>query len=110
MRGQRSIGVDRILRQIGSQDLWDRAVSPDTEGPNKPSVLERREHLAAEAFVCGRRWFASQQLEFQNFRNHRVASCVLIQTSRRLIEESRQIILKTKNTLAFSRKPYKLLN
>jgi hypothetical protein len=110
MRGQRPIGIDRILRQMGNQDLWDKPIRSDRESTDNPNVLERREHVAAEAFVTGRRWYANRQLEFQNFRNHRIACRVLIQTSRRLIEESRQAILKSRNTLVFSRRPHKLLN
>jgi hypothetical protein len=42
----------------------------------------------------------------QRFPNARVACATLIQMSRRLLEESRIRITKTKNTLAFSRQHY----
>lgn len=81
----------------------------DLKYVKRPSVLERRERIAVRSFVRGQRWFASKQLEFQKFPNRRFAGQALIQSSRRLIERSRQVILKAENLLAFSRKPRKFL-
>ncbi|HEX6805697.1 MAG TPA: hypothetical protein VF133_18595 [Terriglobales bacterium] len=66
-------------------------------------MLEGREHTAALAAVKGRRWYAKKLLEFQEFRDFKVASRTLIQLSRRQIEQSRRRIVLTKNILAFSR-------
>lgn len=95
-------GFER-LEYHGGQSSWRSRALKDTRFTDRRSVLERREHCAAKAFVKGHRWFANQLLEFQSFPNRRFACKALIQNSRRLIEESHYVILKSKNTLAFSR-------
>jgi hypothetical protein len=54
-------------------------------------------------FVKGIRWFAKRQLRLQLPANSRTASRQLIERSHRLLAESRLMIAKTKNVLAFSR-------
>jgi hypothetical protein len=95
-------GFEHLKLRIG-QSSWRSRALKDTRFTDRRSVLERREHCAAKAFVKGRRWFANQLLEFQLFPNRRFACKALLQNSRRLIEESHHVILKSKNTLAFSR-------
>jgi hypothetical protein len=95
------MGLDRVRRSAG-HDLSRFRARSDTLWNESRTILERREHCAAQAFVKGNRWYADQQLEFQSFPNRRFACKALIQSSRRLIEESHHVILKSKNTLAFS--------
>jgi hypothetical protein len=73
-------------------------------------ILQERERTSAKAFVKGPQWYSKLLLEFQEFPNGRSASNALIKNSRRLIAQSRESILRTKNILAFSRISQKYLN
>jgi hypothetical protein len=85
--------------------VWNRPVFADKPLTHVP-LLQQREHSAAMEVTKGRRWYAKRLLKLQRFPDARVACATLIQMSRRLLEESRIRITKTKNTLAFSRQHY----
>jgi len=92
------------------EQLWSGQVRRDTRNPEQRSVIDRREHSAAMAFVRGSKWYARQLLEFQTSPNRRLTCQALIESSHRLLEESRRAILRTKNILAFSRSPKEMVN
>jgi hypothetical protein len=89
--------------------VWNRPVFADKPLTHVP-LLQQREHSAAMEVTKGRRWYArwyaKRLLKLQRFPDARVACATLIQMSRRLVEESRIRITRTKNTLAFSRQQY----
>ena len=91
-----------------NENFWRKAVR-DSPYVQRPSVQERREYSATNAFVKGARWYAIRLLEFQALPTWQVACQTLIKNSRRLLEDSRHAILKTKNTLAFSRSPKRVM-
>src|SRR5579864_2074194 len=95
-------GVEPEKRSAG-QGLPRSRARHDMRYTEPRTVLERREQCSARAFVKGRRWYANKLLGFQSFPNRRFACKALLQNSRRLIEQSYHVILKSKNTLAFSR-------
>src|SRR5438874_310415 len=93
----------------GEQSLRNCRGFDDKRCSKPRSILERRERSAAAAFVRGQRWYAKKNLGFQKFTDWRSACKALLQSSHRLIEESRLTIVKTTNVLAFSRKTGKLV-
>lgn len=96
--------LQRVERYSGSPNLLrSRVAVPDSGYRERPTVQEIREHCSAMAAVKGRRWYAEMLLNAQEFPNRHVANRTLIQTSRRLLAESRGRILRTKNILAFHR-------
>jgi len=98
----KQMGVEPEKRSAGQGFPRFRARN-DMRYTEPRTVLEKREHCSAKAFVKGRRWYANQLLGFQSFPDRRFACNALLQNSRRLIKQSHQVILKSKNTLAFSR-------
>lgn len=89
--------------------FWQRLPVTDLRPAELRTVQERREHLSAEAFVRGPRWYAKRLLKYQEFSDWRKASSELIQSSRKLIERSRVAVVRAKNVLAFSRRGQKYL-
>jgi len=83
--------------------LWTGRAQLDVHCGRQRSVLENREHRSATVFVKGRQWYAKTLLEAQKFPNSRAASLELIKNSRRLLEESRHAVIRTRNILACSR-------
>jgi len=110
MENQRSLGRERTERLTGHLNAWDGRARSDARGSQGRSVVEKRERISASAFVKGPHWYARRLLNFQPFPNTRETSQALIQNSRRLLQESRLAIMRTKNLLAFSRDPQKLVN
>jgi len=106
MPNRRSPTLER--EALANENLWRKA-SRDSVYVQRPSIQERREHIAVSAFVKGPHWYAVRLLKFQAIPGWRLACRALIQNSRRLLEESRHAILKTKNTLAFSSQARKRL-
>lgn len=89
-------------------NLWRNPVFDSNYSPAR-SVQEKREHSAAEVFIKGQRWYARRLLELQPNMGRKLMCRTLLACSRKLIEQSRQAILRSENTLAFSRKPHKRL-
>jgi hypothetical protein len=83
--------------------LWNGRAQLDVQRGRQRSVLENREHRSATVFVKGRQWYAKALLKAQKFPNSRAASRELIKNSRKLLEESRHALIRTRNILAFSR-------
>ena len=83
--------------------LWNGRAQSDVRRGHQPSALENREHRSATVFVKGRQWYAKMLLKAQRFPNSRAASRELIKNSRKLLEQSRHAVIRTKNILAFSR-------
>jgi hypothetical protein len=110
MENHRNLGRERTERLSGHVNAWHSPARSDARGSQGRSAVEKRERISASAFVKGPRWYAIKLLNCQPFPNSREASRALIQNSQRLIEESRLAIMKTKNLLAFSRDPQKLVN
>src|SRR5579864_5814970 len=98
----KQLDLEREKRSVGHGFPRSRARN-DMRYSEPGTVLEQREQGSARAFVKGRRWYANKLLGFQSFPNRRFACKALLQNSRRLIEQSYHVILKSKNTLAFSR-------
>jgi hypothetical protein len=92
------------------QRLWNATPRTDGRQYSKPSVIELRERVSAEAAVKGRRWYARMLLRAQLFANNRDAARFLIQHSRKLIAESRRKILIAQNNVAFGRRPRRFVN
>jgi hypothetical protein len=103
MDGRGKSTLKRVYRYRGDQVLFDQYTISDTRQTPVPAIHQIREHLSTMAQIKGRRWYAKKLLEFQRFPNRRVASRMLIQLSRRRIDETRGRIVRTKNILAFSR-------
>jgi hypothetical protein len=110
MENQKSLGQERTQRLNGHNQAWHSPSRNDAHWSRERTVVEQRERTAASAFVKGTRWYAAKLLNYQPFPNTREASRALIQNSRRLLEESRLAITRTKNLLAFSRDPQKFVN
>jgi hypothetical protein len=110
MQSQGNLGLERIQRLSGHINAWRSATYADLPRSRARSAVEKRERISASAFVKGPRWYAQKLLNYQPFANTREASRALIQNSRRLLEESRLAITRTKNLLAFSRDPQKFVN
>jgi len=103
--------LERVERYSGNPDLLrSRMAVTDTGYRERPTVQEIREHCSAMAAVKGRRWYAEMVLKAQGFPNRHIANRTLIQTSRRLLEESRGRILRTKNILAFHKPTNQYVN
>jgi hypothetical protein len=83
--------------------LWNGRSRLDVHRGRQRSVLENREHRSATVFVKGRQWYAKTLLTAQKFPDSRAASREFIKNSRRLLEESRHAVIRTRNILAFSR-------
>jgi hypothetical protein len=83
--------------------LWNGRAQSDVRRGHQRSVLENRERRSATVFVKGRQWYAKTLLKAQKFPNSRAASRELIENSRKLLEESRHAVIRTRNILAFSR-------
>lgn len=103
-------GLERVERFSGNGNLWHSRVRSDKRNPRVLTTLEKRVRISASAFVKGRRWYARKMLDSQVFPNRFESSRALILNSRRLLEESRHAISKTKNLLAFSRRPHEFVN
>jgi hypothetical protein len=84
------------------QQLWDGSPETDARRAEPHSLFEAREHDSALAFVKGSNVFAKELLKSQLSTNSREASLQLIERSRKLLADSRRLIVETKNTLAFS--------
>jgi len=110
MQNQRNLGQERTQRLNGHINAWQSPSRSDAHGAQRRTAVEKRERTAASAFLKGPRWYARRLLNYQSFPNTREASRALIRNSRRLLEESRVAIMRTKNLLAFSRDPQKLVN
>jgi hypothetical protein len=110
MQNQKSLGQERTQRLNGHINAWHSPSKNDARGSQVRTAVEKRERISASAFVKGPRWYARKLLNYQPFPNTREASQALIQNSRRLLEESRVAIMRTKNLLAFSRDPQRLVN
>jgi uracil-DNA glycosylase len=83
--------------------LWNGRAQSDLRRGRQRSALENREHRSATVFVKGRQWYAKTLLKAQRFPNSRAASRELIKNSRKLLEQSRHAVIRTRNILAFSR-------
>jgi hypothetical protein len=83
--------------------LWNGKAQLDVHRGHQRSVLENRERRSATVFVKGRQWYAKTLLKAQKIPNSRAASRELIENSRKLLEESRHAVIRTRNILAFSR-------
>lgn len=103
-------GLERVERQAGKQNLLTMAARRDTRHREQRTALETREHSAAAAAVKGRQWYAGKLLAFQKFPNRRTANAALIQSSRKLLQESRGRIVRTKNILAFHNPMHAFVN
>jgi|SRR5437868_3073777 len=102
-------GSKHVGRYSRKQNWRNLRAHSDT--PRQPrDIFQERERTSAKAFVKGPQWYSKLLLEFQEFPNGRSASNALIKNSRKLIEQSRATILRTKNILAFSRISQKYLN
>jgi hypothetical protein len=110
MQNHRDLGRECTERLNGHFNAWHSPARSDARASKRRSALEKRERISAFAFVKGPRWYARKLLNYQPFPNTREASRALIQNSRRLLEESRSAIMRTKNLLAFSRDPQKFVN
>jgi len=110
MENQRNLGRDRTERFAGHVNVWHFPARSDARGSPGRSALDKRERISAFAFVKGPGWYARRLLNYQAFPNTREASRALIKNSRKLLEDSRVAITKTKNLLAFSRDPQKFVN
>lgn len=64
-------------------------------------AFDPREHMAAEAFSKGGKWYARFLLNAQQFPNSIVGSKYLLGKSRTLLAESRIKIQRTRTVLAF---------
>ena len=103
-------GLERVERQADTQNLSMMVARRDTRHREQRTELEIREHCAAAAAVKGRPWYAGKLLAFQKFPNRRTANAALIQSSRRLLQESRGRIVRTKNILAFHNPIHNFVN
>jgi hypothetical protein len=107
---RRRAGPEQAGRHGENWNLQTLRALTDKASRGKRTVLEKREHSSATAFMRGPRWYAKRLLDFQTFPNRRLACKALVQQSRRLIDDSRLTIVKSKNILAFSRRPQKFVN
>ena len=107
---KRKPDLETSERLSGHDTLWHSRQRSDARDPQVPSPVEKRERISALAFVKGRRWYARKMLDSQVFPNRLESSRSLILNSRRLLGESRHAISKTKNLLAFSRRPREFVN
>jgi hypothetical protein len=85
------------------EHLWNGRAQSDVRRDHQRSVLENRERRSATVFVKGRQWYAKTLLKSQKFPNSKAVSRELIKNSRKLLEESRHAVIRTRNILAFSR-------
>ena len=89
--------------------LWNSVPKTDSRGEIR-DVMQARERISAEVAVKGKRWYAKKLLQAQMFVNSREASQWLIESSRKLIADSRQRIRLHTNNAVFRHAPRKIVN
>ena len=99
-----------IHRNSQHDVAWNGPSVSDKAPRNRSDPLQRREHMSANAFARGLKWYARALLEAQQFPNNHVASSQLIAKSRRLLAKSEIAIRRTKTTLAFHGRSRKYVN
>jgi hypothetical protein len=92
------------------QRLWTQAAETDTPRLHGRNVVEKRECESAAAFVRGLGAAATNSWKRRLPPNQRQASYELVANSRRLLDQSRRLIIKSENALAFSRVWRKAVN
>ncbi|HJT72094.1 MAG TPA: hypothetical protein VJ731_17985 [Terriglobales bacterium] len=97
------------LEPVRLKKLWNSVPKTDSRGHIR-DVMQAREHCSAEAAVKGKRWYAKTLLQAQVFVNSREASRWLIESSRKLIADSRQRIRLRTNNAVFGHTPRKIVN
>lgn len=89
--------------------MWNSVPKTDSRGEIK-DVMQARERSSAEAAVRGKRWYARTLLQAQTFTNSREASRFLIESSRKLIADTRQRIRIRTNNAVFGYTSRKVVN